>query len=156
MATYGVERRDGVVVDVFLDLLVGDLRRRARKGACQRRSSRRTEAGQPGRREWSAVLADTYTIGIRVTHVEKVVRVRRVRLGFKSILDRVCAADTHRKSHSANQDVHVVFRREETVAVRVSRRDTRARYRLLWIDDGLIVHARRLDGDSPNAFRLQN
>ena len=111
-----------------------------------------SQVGGSGR----AVLADTYTIGIRVTHVEKVVRVRRVRLGFKSIPDRVCAADTHRKSHSANQDVHVVFRREETVAVRVSIRDTRARYRLLWIDDGLIVHARRLDGDSPNAFRLQN
>ena len=53
--------------------------------------------------------ADTYTIGIRVTHVEKVLRVCRVCFRFKNILDTVCAADTHGKTHSANQDVHVVF-----------------------------------------------
>ena len=42
------------------------------------------------------------------------------------------------------------------MAVKISMCDTRAGYKLLWIDNGFIVHARRLNSDSPKAFRLQN
>jgi len=42
------------------------------------------------------------------------------------------------------------------MAVKVSICDMRGGYKLLRIDNGFIVHARRRDGDSPRAFRLQN
>jgi len=44
-----VEHRGGVLVNVFLDLLVGDLRRRAREGYVS--VGRRVEQS-PGRRGW--------------------------------------------------------------------------------------------------------
>ena len=51
----------------------------------------------------------TYTIGIRVAQVEKVIGIGRVGLGFEDVLDTVGAADTHGESHTAYKYVHIVF-----------------------------------------------
>jgi hypothetical protein len=51
----------------------------------------------------------TYSIGICIPHVEKVLCVGRVCLGFEYILDTICAADTHRKPHATYEDIHVVL-----------------------------------------------
>jgi hypothetical protein len=51
----------------------------------------------------------TYAIGIRVAHVEKVLGVCRVGLGFEDVLDTIRAADTHGESNATDEDVHIVF-----------------------------------------------
>jgi hypothetical protein len=64
------------------------------------------------------------SIWIRVSSVEKVVRIGRVCLGLEDAFDAVCAADTHGKSYATYENVHIILRGEEAVRVRV-----RVRYR---------------------------
>jgi drug/metabolite transporter superfamily protein YnfA len=67
-----------------------------------------------GWREGGEYVTDcAYSVGIRVTHVEKVFGIGRVCLGLKGVLGTLCAADTHGKSHAAYKEVHVVFRGKE-------------------------------------------
>ena len=61
-----------------------------------------------------------YSVWVRVAHVEKVVGVGRVCLGLKHVLGALCAADTHGKSHSAHEDVHIVVRCKEAAGANVS------------------------------------
>jgi len=58
----------------------------------------------------------TYAIGVRIAQLEKFLGVSRVYLGFENVFDAVCAADAQAKSHAAYEDVHIVFRCEETSA----------------------------------------
>lgn len=50
----------------------------------------------------------------------------RVCLGFEDVLDAVCAADTHRKSHTAYEDVHIVFGGKEAARGKSQRYAMRA------------------------------
>ena len=89
--------------DEFLDLLVRDLRRRTMES--QFGVSMRTKLGL-----YVCVWGFyTHTIGIRVAHVEKVLGIGRVGLGFEDVLDTVRAAETHGESHTTYEDIHIVF-----------------------------------------------
>ena len=61
-----------------------------------------------------------YSVGIRVSHVEKVFGIHRVCLGLKDALGAFCTADTHSESHTANEDVHIVIRGKKAVGANVS------------------------------------
>jgi hypothetical protein len=87
-----------VTKDVFLDLLVRDL------GGL---SQRLQKEGEKSRRRLR--LNRAYSVGICVSHVEKVFCIRRVCLGLKDALGTFCTADTHGESHTANEDVHIVI-----------------------------------------------
>jgi hypothetical protein len=78
----------------------------------------------------------TYTIGIRVAHIEKFIGVSRFCLGFEDIFDAVCAAYTHGESRAAYEDHHIVLFSEEKKLQRenVMRCDgsVRIQYALTW------------------------
>lgn len=90
--------------DEFLDLLVRDLRAshkwKVRVGVSMRQDSGYMRVG--------GFYIYTYTIGIRVAQVEKVLGVGRVGLGFEDVLDTIRAADTHGESNATDEDVHIV------------------------------------------------
>ena len=56
----------------------------------------------------------TYTIRIRVAYVEKFFGVGRVCVRFEDVFDAVCTADAQGKSHAAYENIHIIFRCEET------------------------------------------
>jgi hypothetical protein len=123
-ATYWVERRTAVATNIFLDLLVCDLQHHVVVG----QSVSTTRADKLGVRWGGEGTNGAYSVGIRVPHVEKVFGIDRVCLGFKDVLGVVCAADTHGKSYTAYEDVHVVFRGKEAAGANVSVRQKSAGY----------------------------
>ena len=100
-----MERCTAVATDVFLDLLVCDLQHHVVVG----KSVSATRADKLGIRWEEEGTNGAYSVGIRVPHVEKVFGINRVGLGLKNVLGTFCTADTHGKSYTAYEDVHVVF-----------------------------------------------
>ena len=69
---------------------------------------------------WGGELVALYSVGVRVSHVEKVFGIGRVCLGLKDLLGASCTADAHGKSHAAHEEVHIVFRRKKAAVANVS------------------------------------
>ena len=126
-ATYWMERRTAVATNVFLDLLVCDLQHHVVV-----RQLVSTRADKSGVRWGGKGTNGAYPVGIRVPHVEKVFSIDRVCLGLKDVLGVVCAADTHGKSYTVYEDVHVVFRGKEAAGANVSVRQKSAGYDHTW------------------------
>jgi hypothetical protein len=108
-----MECRVAAVADEFLDLLVRDLQRSARVTACQSTSVCMCAIEET---RFGGGVFGTYSLGIRIAHLEKFLRVSGACLGFEDVLDAVCVANTQRKSHAAYENVHIVFGGEETAA----------------------------------------